>query len=137
MSLEHCIVCGEATGNAGPGDGSVYCVSCEIGPLCRHCSVFGDDSWCVDCAGYKIESLTAEVGKWRRQDAMHMGELRDLHKQLAEKDKRIEELEEAFRPVLDAFCDTSWNETTGLHQGVVHVTTLNIARRALEETEVK
>ena len=44
-------------------------------------------------AADEIDRLTAEVGKWRRQDAMHMGELRDLHKQLAEKDKRIEGLE--------------------------------------------
>ena len=77
-----------------------------------------------------IERLTAELEQYQRKAL-------DLKFDNIEKGGRIEELEEAFRPVLDAFCDTSWNETTGLHQGVVHVTTLNIARRALEETEVK
>jgi len=76
------------------------------------------------------ERLTAELEQYQRKAL-------DLKFDNIEKGGRIEELEEAFRPVLDAFCDTSWNETTGLHQGVVHVTTLNIARRALEETEVK
>ena len=44
-------------------------------------------------AADEIDRLTAEVGKWRRQDAMHMGELRDLHKQLAEAKEIIKELE--------------------------------------------
>ena len=34
--LEYCFVCGQSTGNAGQGDGSLYC-ECDKGPFCDEC----------------------------------------------------------------------------------------------------
>lgn len=34
---EECAVCHDHTGKAGPGDGSLYCVTGESGPLCQRC----------------------------------------------------------------------------------------------------
>lgn len=34
--IEYCFCCGEPTGKAGPGDGSIYC-ECGAGPLCEEC----------------------------------------------------------------------------------------------------
>ena len=36
MRLEYCFCCGEPTGHAGAGDGSIYC-ECDAGPLCDEC----------------------------------------------------------------------------------------------------
>lgn len=35
--LEECIECHAYTGKAGPGDGSLYCDSCDRGPYCDEC----------------------------------------------------------------------------------------------------
>lgn len=34
--LEYCFNCGDATGHAGLGDGSLYC-ECDEGPFCNNC----------------------------------------------------------------------------------------------------
>ena len=34
---ERCYICDDATGNAGKGDGSLYCECCEQGPFCSDC----------------------------------------------------------------------------------------------------
>ena len=34
--LEYCFICGEPTGRAGQGDGSLYC-ECDRGPFCEEC----------------------------------------------------------------------------------------------------
>ena len=36
-TMEECIDCGEHTGNAGRGDGSLYCDVCDKGPRCSGC----------------------------------------------------------------------------------------------------
>lgn len=35
--IERCVVCEEPTGNAGAGDGSIYCDACNEGPFCDEC----------------------------------------------------------------------------------------------------
>ena len=47
---EMCLVCDEPTGNAGKGDGSLYCPDCEKGPYCWvcyevHCPRLASDGW--------------------------------------------------------------------------------------------
>jgi hypothetical protein len=44
--VEYCAVCGEPTGKAGPGDGSIYC-NCGAGPLCEKCWA---GHWCAEKA---------------------------------------------------------------------------------------
>jgi len=44
--LEECCLCGEYTGNAGRGDGSIYCDKCDTGPYCSDCIV---DEKCPNC----------------------------------------------------------------------------------------
>lgn len=42
--LEYCSACGEPTGNAGAGDGSIFWLDGAIGPLCPECnSVLRDE----------------------------------------------------------------------------------------------
>lgn len=36
--LEYCSACGEPTGNAGAGDGSIFWLDGAIGPLCPECN---------------------------------------------------------------------------------------------------
>jgi hypothetical protein len=35
--LEECVKCGDPTGKAGPGDGSLYCERDDKGPYCDEC----------------------------------------------------------------------------------------------------
>jgi hypothetical protein len=35
--LEECVKCGDYTGKAGPGDGSLYCERDDKGPYCEGC----------------------------------------------------------------------------------------------------
>ena len=37
MRYEECAICGDRTGKAGQGDGSLFCETCEKGPLCEEC----------------------------------------------------------------------------------------------------
>jgi len=54
QELEECCRCGEPTGNAGRGDGSIYCDECDTGPFCAEC-VYGEDhSRCPNC-GAQVE----------------------------------------------------------------------------------
>ena len=61
--IEVCSVCGEATGQAGAAEDSIFCSNedCGLGPLCRHCTVFEDECWCIDCAGREITTLRATI----------------------------------------------------------------------------
>ena len=34
---ERCCMCGNPTGNAGRGNGSIFCDECGEGPFCRDC----------------------------------------------------------------------------------------------------
>ena len=86
-----------------------------------------------------MERLRAEVAAWKRQDAMHKKEADDwqahhgvLEKRLAEKDKRIAELEKEnswkaakyllcgdYYPITDEMIDELWKATTpGCQRGV-------------------
>ena len=48
---EMCPVCDEPTGNAGKGDGSLYCPDCDKGPFCWAC--------------YEIHCPRLAAGGWR------------------------------------------------------------------------
>jgi len=44
--LEECCICCDPTGNAGRGDGSIYCDVCDSGPFCSDCA---EDETCPIC----------------------------------------------------------------------------------------
>ncbi len=90
---ECCIVCGEATGNGGIGDGSIYCAGCETGPLCRWCTVFEHDCWCVKCSAKEIERLRAQVEQLTEECERHVAVIGDRNRSIDKGLARVKELE--------------------------------------------
>ena len=55
--LEECAVCGEYTGKAGAGDGSIFC-NCGAGPFCNKC---WDGHWCAERADAEAAEAAAQT----------------------------------------------------------------------------
>lgn len=54
MTIEHCCICDEATGNAGHDEDSIFIIrnNIETGPFCESCS---SDYNCTQCGELAIE----------------------------------------------------------------------------------
>jgi hypothetical protein len=46
QKIEECVKCGDPTGKAGPGDGSLYCERDDKGPYCEECYRFHTEEEC-------------------------------------------------------------------------------------------